>query len=54
MTTAIKNIEAKTKTVTYKIARKPDTLLTVTISHRTKSTNNETTTTATSPNPNAT
>lgn len=31
MTTAIKNIEAKTKTVTYKIARKPDTLLTVTI-----------------------
>lgn len=31
MTTAIKNLEAKTKTVTYKIARKPDTLLTVTI-----------------------
>ena len=31
MTTAIKNIKAKTKTVTYKIANDPDTLLTVTI-----------------------
>lgn len=31
MATVIKNLEAKTKTVTYKIANKPDTLLTVTI-----------------------
>lgn len=31
MTTAIKNLKAKTKTATYKIANDPDTLLTVTI-----------------------